>query len=89
MRAPLDQAVLAQAVDQPHQRDRLDLEGVGHLGLGHALLPLQPCQHAPLGAGHAMLAGALVDVGPHRARHVGELEEDLASMFGGRLMPLL
>src|SRR6185503_14680770 len=79
MRAPLDQAVLAQAIDQAHQRDRLDLEALGHLGLGHALLALQPCQHAPLGASHAVLAGALVDVGPHRAGHIGELEQDLAT----------
>ena len=78
MRTTLDKAVLAQPVDQPHQGDRLDLEALGHLGLGHALLALQPCQHAPLGARHAVLAGALVDVGAHRAGDVGELEEDFA-----------
>src|SRR3990170_2284581 len=83
VRPPFHQILLAQAVDQTQERDRLNLEGLGHLGLGHAFLSLEPRQRAPLRTRHAVLARPLVDVGSHRARHIGELEQDFSSGLGG------
>ena len=40
--APLDQAVVAQPVDQPRQRDRLDVEHFGEFRLLEALIALEP-----------------------------------------------
>jgi hypothetical protein len=54
----------------------LYLEIFGQFGLRHALLPLQTHQRTPLGSRHAVLPRALVDVGSHRASHLGELEQD-------------
>src|ERR1700730_1151857 len=56
MRPPFHQALLAQAVDEAQQRNRLNLEGLGHLRLGHAFLALEPRQRPPLRTGHAVLA---------------------------------
>ena len=77
MRAPLDEAVL----------DSRSIRRTSEIGWisaswpfrpGSCPLALQPCQHAPLRTRHAVLAGALVDVGPHRAGDIGQLKEDLA-----------
>src|SRR5437016_2895912 len=78
----LDEQQLLQPIDQPHERDRLNLEGLGHFGLRHAFLALQPDEGPPLCPCHAVLARALVDVGSHRASHVGELKKDLSPGIG-------
>ena len=78
MRPPLHQALLAQPVDEAHERDGLNLQGVGQLRLGHALAPLQPEQHAPLRPRHAVTARTLVHEGARGARRIDELEQHLA-----------
>jgi hypothetical protein len=76
--AALDQAVVAQPVHQPRQRDRLDIERLRQIGLLEAFMPLQPQQHRPLRPGHAETARLLVGVGPQQAADVADQEQKLA-----------
>src|SRR5262245_52209830 len=71
--------MIAQAVDKPHDRDRLNFEGLGHFRLGHAFLARQTREHAPLRASHAVFASALVDVGAHDAGNIGKVKKNLAT----------
>jgi hypothetical protein len=66
----LDQAVVAQPVDQPGQGDRLDVEVLGEVGLLEAFAPLQPQQHGPLRPGLAEPAGLLIGVGPEQPAYI-------------------
>ena len=68
--AALDQAVVAEPVDQPRQRDRLQVEHFGEFGLLEALARSMPHQHRPLRAGHAELARPLVGIGSQQAGYV-------------------
>jgi hypothetical protein len=58
----LQQTVLDQTVEQPHQRDRLQLEHVCEIDLGQALLLAQPKKHDPLRARSASLLGSVIDI---------------------------
>ena len=55
---PLDQAAVAQLVEQPGQRDRLQIEHFGEFGLVEAFGTVEPDQHGPLRPGHAELRRA-------------------------------
>ena len=76
--AALDQAVVGQPVEQPGQRDRLQVEDFGELGLLEALGAVEPQQHRPLRAGHAELARPLVGIGPQQAGYVHDCKGDFS-----------
>src|SRR5215469_13967983 len=69
-RAPLDQAVVAQAVEEARQRDRLQIEHLGKLALLEALKPVEPREHRPFGTGHPERGCLLVRVSAEKARYV-------------------
>ena len=75
---PLEQAMLDQPVEQPHQRDRLQFEHVGEIDLGQALLLAQAKQHDPLRARGAAALGAVIDVVAQQPRTLHELRNQLA-----------
>ena len=54
--AALDQAAVAKPVEQPGQRDRLQIEHFGEFGLLETLEAVEPRQHRPLGPGDSELA---------------------------------
>ena len=74
---PFEQTMLDQAVEQPHQRDRLQLEHVGEIDLGQALVLPQSKQHDPLGAGGPSLLGAVIDIIAQQPRTLYELCNEL------------
>src|ERR1700761_1673766 len=74
---PLQQAALDQAIEQPHQRDRLQLQHVGEVDLGQALILTQPKQYDPLRASRPALLGAVVDVVAQQSRTLYELCNEL------------
>src|SRR5262249_57106785 len=69
----LKQAMLDQAVEEAHQRDRLQLQHVSEIDLGQALVLAQPEQHDPLRAGRPALLGAVVDVVAQQSRTLHKL----------------
>ena len=81
--APLDQAVVAEPVDQPGQRDRLDVEHFCEFRLLEALIALEPEQHGPLRAGHAELTRLLVGIGAQQPGYVIEEKREIA--FQGKI----
>ena len=68
----LDQTAVAELVEQPGQRDRLQIEHFGQLRLVEALEAIEPDQHRPLGAGHPELRRLVVGIGPQQARYIIE-----------------
>ena len=82
----LDQAAVAQPVDQPGQRDRLQVEHFRQFRLLDPLRPFEPDQHRPLGAGHAEGGCLLVSVGPQEAGYVtdkkGHFSAGAAALHG-------
>src|ERR1051325_11724154 len=67
---PLDQAIVGEAVEQPRQRDRLQVEHLGELGLLEALEAVEPRQYRPFGPRHAEAARLVVGVGPQQASYI-------------------
>jgi hypothetical protein len=67
-----------QAIEQPHQRDRLQLEHVGEIDLRQAFLLTQAKQHDPLRARGAAAFGAVVDEVSQQSRTLHELRDELA-----------
>src|SRR5579859_870105 len=76
--APLEQALLDQTIEQPHQRDRLQLEHLGKIDLREAFFLAQPKQHDPLRARRAAALGAIVDEVAQEPRALHELRDKLA-----------
>ncbi|GCC42935.1 hypothetical protein chiPu_0027211, partial [Chiloscyllium punctatum] len=76
--AAFEQAVLDQAVKQPHQRDRLQFEDVGEIDLGKPLLLAQPEQNDPLGTRGPSRLGAMIDIVAQQPRALDELRDELA-----------
>ena len=74
----LQQTVLDQTVEQPHQRDRLQFEHVGQIDLRQPLLLPQPEQHDPLRARGAAPLGAMIDVVAQQPRAFDKLRNQLA-----------
>ncbi len=75
--AALDQAVVAELVDQSRQRDRLHLHLFGEFRLLHALVALDLGQHGPLRAGDAVARRLLVGIGAHQALHFAERKQEV------------
>ena len=76
---PLEQAVLDQAIEQPHQRDRLQFEHVGQIDLRQALpARRKPEQHDPLRARRTAALGAMIDVVAQQPRAFDKLRNQLA-----------
>ena len=67
----------AQPVDQPRQRNRLNIQQFCKLRLLQSLFLLQLHQHRPLRAGDAVPRGLLVGIGADRALQVGEREHEM------------
>ena len=63
---PLDEATLFEPIDDPRERDRLDVEQVGEFDLSHAGLARQPKQHLPLRAGNSVRTGTAIERLPQR-----------------------
>src|SRR5262249_376196 len=74
----LEQAMLDEPVEQPHQRDRLQLQYVGEVDLRQTLLLAQAKQHDPLRARVAACLGAVVDKVAQQPRSLYELCNQLA-----------
>ncbi len=70
--AALDHAVRAQAVDQPRDGNRLQVEHLGQFRLLEALVIFEPGHDGPLGAGDPQPAGPLVRIGAQQARYIIE-----------------
>ena len=77
--APLDQAVVAQPVDQTRQRDRRDVEHLGEFRLLEPLVALEAHQHGPLRPRHIEGLDALVRQRPEQAGDVMQREGEFAS----------
>src|SRR6516165_11511270 len=77
----LQQTVLNQTVEQPYQRDRLQLEHVCEIDLGQALLLTQPKKHDPLRARGTSLLGSVIDIVAQEPRALVELRNKLASQI--------
>ena len=77
IRAPLQQPVLDQAVEQADQRDRLQFQHVGQIDLRQSFLLPQSEQYDPLRAGGAAALGAVVDVVAQQARTFHQLRDEL------------
>ena len=75
---PLQQAMLDQAIEQAHQRDRLQLQHIGKIDLRQSFLLPQSEQYDPLRARGAAALGAVVDVVAQQARAFDELRNQLA-----------
>src|SRR6202007_2553204 len=71
---PLDEAALAQLVEQTRQRNRLQVQDLGQFGLLQSFGPVQPDQDNLLGARNAELRGPVVCVGSQHASYVIECE---------------
>src|SRR5450432_4186177 len=74
----LQQTVLDQPIEQPHQRDRLQLQNVSEVDLRQSLLLPQSKQYNPLGARGAAALGTVVDVIAQQARTFDKLRDQLA-----------
>ena len=74
----LEKPVLDQAIEQAHQRDRLQFEHIGQIDLRQSFLLPQSEQYDPLRAGGAAALGAMVDVVAQQARAFDELGNELA-----------
>src|SRR5436190_10225705 len=68
--AALDPARALHAVDEPRQRDRLDLEALGESRLGHAFAARQMHDRAPLGLRETQRLQAPVHAAPKEAGDV-------------------
>src|SRR5689334_7587158 len=75
---PLEQAMFDEAIEQPHQRDRLQLEHIGEIDLRQALLLAQPKQHDPLRARGAAALGTVRDEVSQQPRTLDDLRNELA-----------
>ena len=74
----LQQAVLDQAIEQPHQRDRLQFKHIRQIDLRQPFLFPQPEQHDPLRARGAAALGAMIDVVAQQPRAFDKLRNQLA-----------
>ena len=75
----LDQPVVAQPVDQPGQRDRLDVEVFGEVGLLEALRAAPAAAAPPIARGSwPYMARLLVGVGPQQAAYIADCKENFA-----------
>ena len=74
----LDQAAVAELVEQAGERDRLQVEHVGEFGLVEALGTLEPDQHGPLRPGDAELRRLVVGIGPQQTGYIVENEAEFA-----------
>ncbi len=74
VRTPLDQAAIRQPVEEPGQRDRLQIEHFSEFGLFEPLEAIKPHQHRPLGPGHAELPRLGVGEGLEHSRYIIDRE---------------
>lgn len=74
----LDQAGLAQAIEQPRQADGLKVHHLGQLGLLEALKTVEPGQHHPPRPGDAELRALLVRISPEHSAYVIENEREFS-----------
>ena len=65
-----DPALDLEPVQQTAKRRLLDVEQIGELRLGDAIVEVQIVQHPPLRAGEAQRLGAPVVGHPHQARDI-------------------
>jgi DNA polymerase-1 len=77
-RYPAVRRFIDQTIEQAYQRDRLQLEHLGQIDLGQALLLPQTEQHNPLRAGGAPALGAVIDIVAQQARAFDKLRNELA-----------
>src|SRR5271156_3519103 len=68
----LDQTAVAEPVEQPGQRDRLQIEHFGQFGLLQPFKAVEPRQDHPLGVSDPELVAFVVRIGPQHARYVFE-----------------
>src|SRR5579859_1749379 len=76
--APLDQAALRQLVEQAGQRNRLQVQNLGQLGLFQAFGSVEPYQHHPLSPRDAKLRSPVVRVGSQHASYVIECKGEFS-----------
>ena len=62
----------AQPVEQPGQRDRLQVEHFGEFGLLEPLEPVEAGQNHPLRPGDAELARFVIGIGSQHPRYIIE-----------------
>ena len=75
--AALDQAIVAELVDQPRQRDRLHLHLLGEFRLLQPLGALDLGQNRPLCAGYAVARRLPVGIGAHHPLHLAERKQEV------------
>src|SRR5258708_18881647 len=85
--APLEQTVLDQAIEQAHQRDRLQFKHVGQIDLRQSLLLPQSKQYDPLRARGASALGAVIDVVAQEPGALYELRNQLAFRIERHKLP--
>ncbi|CCE06680.1 hypothetical protein BRAS3843_1780051 [Bradyrhizobium sp. STM 3843] len=73
----LEQALLNQPVQQPHQRDRLQFQHFREIDLRKSLLRAQPKQHNPLRACGAARFGTMINIVAQDARAFDKLGDQL------------
>src|SRR5215213_8201859 len=76
MFTPLDPARALHSVDEPRQRDRLDLEALGESGLRHPFAARQMHDGPPLRLGQVQRLEAPVHVAAQQPRNVGYQETE-------------
>src|SRR3984885_409143 len=78
IRPALDKAAVAQPVEEPGQRDRLQVEHFGEFKLFETLEPVEPDEDDPLGARNAELARFMIRIGAEHPSYIIECKGEFS-----------